>query len=101
MVPIAGGPEPSQGSVLVLCSARVRRNRNAILAAVVGLCVAGGGAGAAMAAEVTRVVSGSRGAGELVDLHLSLGWTHEHWSAAIRREIEGQATGGQVGFRND
>jgi hypothetical protein len=66
----------------------VRRNLNAILA----VAVAVGGLRAARAAEVTRVVSGSRGPGDLVDLHLSLGWTHESRSASIKREIEGQAT---------
>jgi hypothetical protein len=75
----------------------VRRNLKAILA----VAVAVGGLPAAEAAEVTRVVSGSRQPGALVDIHLSLAWTHESRSAAIRREIEGQATGGRIALRND
>jgi hypothetical protein len=82
----------------VLCYRRaVRRNLNAILAVAVAL----GGLRAARAAEVTRVVSGSRQQGDLVDLQLSLGWSHEARSAAIKRELEGQATGGQIALRND
>jgi hypothetical protein len=74
----------------------VRRNLNALLAVAAAL----GGLRAAQAAEVTRVVSGSR-PGERLDVHLSLAWTNERRTAALRREIEGQATGGQIGIRND
>jgi hypothetical protein len=82
----------------VLCYRRaVRRNLNAILA----VAVAVGGLRAARAAEVSRVVSGSQEKGDLVDLHLSVGWTHESRRASIRRELEGQATGGQIALRND
>jgi hypothetical protein len=82
----------------VLCYRRtVRRNLNAVLAVAVAL----GGLQAARAAEVTRVVSGSLGPGAWVDVHLSLGWTHDSRRAAIKREIEGQATGGQIALRND
>jgi len=82
----------------VLCYRRVvRRNLNAILA----VAVAVSGLRAARAAEVTRVVAGSRGPGDLVDVQLSLGWTHQSRKAAIKREIEGQATGGQIALRND
>jgi hypothetical protein len=74
----------------------VRRNLNALLA----VAVAVGGLRAAHAAEVTRVVSGARD-GQRLDVHLSLAWTHESHSAAIRREVEGQATGGRIALRND
>ena len=75
----------------------VRRNLNAILAVAVAI----GGLRAARAAEVTRVVSGSRQPGQLIDLNLSLGWTHESQSAAIKRERESQATGGQIALGNE
>jgi hypothetical protein len=75
----------------------VRRILNAIVAVALGL----GGARAARAAEVTRVVSGSRQPGALVDVHLSLGWLHESRSARLEREAESQATGGQIALRND
>jgi hypothetical protein len=75
----------------------VRRNLNALLAVAVAVC----GVRAARAAEVTRVVSGSRQKGDWVDIDLSLGWTHEARRAAIKRELEGQATGGQIALRND
>jgi len=82
----------------VLCYRRaVRRNLNTILA----VAVAVGGLRAARAAEVTRVVSGSREKGEWVDVLLSVGWTLDSRRAAIKREIEGQATGGQIALRND
>lgn len=82
----------------MLCYRRaVRRNLNAILA----VAVAVGGLRAARAAEVSRVVSGSKGPGDLVDIQLSLGWTHESRRAALKRELEGQATGGQIALRND
>jgi hypothetical protein len=74
----------------------VRRNLNAILA----VAVAVGGLRAARAAEVTRVVSGSR-PGERLDVHLSLAWTHESRSAAIRREIVERVPGGQLGLKNE
>jgi len=74
----------------------VRRNLNAILA----VAVAVGGLRVARAAEATRVVSGGR-PGQMLDIHLSLAWTHESRSAAIRREIEGQATGGQGVLKNE
>jgi hypothetical protein len=82
----------------VLCYRRaVRRNLYAILA----VTVAAAGLREARAAEVTRVVSGSREKGDLVDVLLSLGWTHESRRASLKREIEGQATGGQIALRND
>ncbi len=52
--------------------------------------------GQARAAEVTRVVSGSRGVGEMFDFNLSLAWTHDQRTARVTRETEGQATGGQI-----
>ncbi len=55
----------------------------------------------AHAAEATRVVSGSRSRGELFDFNLSLAWLREQKTAVIRREFQGQATGGQTGVVND
>jgi hypothetical protein len=81
----------------VIVAAAVRRTLNAILAVAVGLA----GARAAGAAEVTRVVSAGGDSGKRFDLDLSLDWLHEAYSAAIKRESEGQATGGQVALQNE
>jgi hypothetical protein len=55
---------------------------------------------AAGAAEVTRVLAGAQ-AGRWPDVHLSVAWLHESRRAAIRRELESQATGGQIALRDD
>lgn len=52
-------------------------------------------------AEVTRVVSGSRGPGELFDFNVALAWLHEQRTATIKRELEGPGTGGQIALMND
>jgi len=77
-----------------------RAVRRYLLNALLAVTAAVGGARGARAAEVSRVVSGSR-PGQALDVQLSLAWTHESRSASIRREIEGQATGGQIGLKNE
>ena len=55
--------------------------------------------GTAWAAESTREMSaggGGRRTVELFDVDVSLGWTHDGKRAAIRREAEGESTGGRI-----
>ncbi len=56
---------------------------------------------AARAGEETRVVSGTRGPGQLFDFNLSLGWTHDDKRADLKRQSEGTAGGGRILLQND
>ncbi len=50
----------------------------------------------AHAAEVTRVLSGSRAKGELFDMSLTASWLREDKTAIIKREFEAASTGGDT-----
>jgi hypothetical protein len=50
----------------------------------------------AQAAEVTRVVSGSRARGELPDFNLDLSWLRQDRTAFLGRELGDESTGGRI-----
>ena len=55
----------------------------------------------AHAAEVTRVLSGSRAKGELFDMSLAAAWLREDKTAIIKREFQAASTGGDTSVVRD